>query len=272
VALVDTDESWYYSLETQSLRPCCADGTPSTGFRDQLFSARGRDIKEDVPEEVISIEFGDAALSTQSQILKQSGAEEVVGGRLVATLETHPDKDQNGHGREVWADGAYYDGEFRNGQKHGHGAFVWVDGSKYDGQFLDNCMHGSGVYAWLDGRKYEGEWMSNQMHGRGKFLWPDGRIYEGEYVNDSKQGHGMFRWPDGRQYDGQWLDGKEHGLGEFTTGRGEKLHGEWKAGHRVRWLPDGAPASQKAGESLNSDIDLDLDLDPVMQNILKLKA
>lgn len=47
-----------------------------------------------------------------------------------------------GKGEEIWSDGAYYKGDYINGEKSGVGLFRWSDGSSYEGEFLGNCMHG----------------------------------------------------------------------------------------------------------------------------------
>lgn len=45
------------------------------------------------------------------------------------------DDAQNGRGIELWSDGSYYNGEYKNGQKHGRGVYYWADGSKYAGDW-----------------------------------------------------------------------------------------------------------------------------------------
>jgi len=227
-----TDESWHLVVDGVTGKSCesfkagaclsgCGDGIgPRDSFFSALLSGGGNTN-------------GDRAFCEDVELPEQSFPSGQPPGKAGRVAESRV---QDGHAREVWPDGAYYDGQFLNGRKQGHGTFVWVDGSKYDGQFRDNCMDGLGLYAWLDGRKYDGEWRANTMHGHGKFLWPDGRTYEGAYVKDAKHGNGTFRWPDGRQYDGQWCEGKEHGVGEFTTGRGERLRGKWQEGHRLNWF------------------------------------
>ena len=34
---------------------------------------------------------------------------------------------QEGHGSEIWSDGAKYTGNYKEGKKHGYGVYHWVD-------------------------------------------------------------------------------------------------------------------------------------------------
>lgn len=75
---------------------------------------------------------------------------------------------QHGIGKETWADGSCYDGEYVGGQKNGKGLYLWGDGSKYEGDWKNNKIEGVGTYYWVDGRvmrfitqKYIGEWADN---------------------------------------------------------------------------------------------------------------
>jgi len=140
----------------------------------------------------------------------------------------------NGSGRQVWPDGASYEGEYKHGLKHGMGRFSWASNAVYEGDFVEDRLEGSGYFRWRCGSTYEGSWKDGRMHGFGLFAWPDGRSYEGEYRNDFKDGQGIFRWPDGRQYDGQWKDGVQHGRGTFTSARGKRKMTEWCDGQLVR--------------------------------------
>ena len=60
---------------------------------------------------------------------------------LAEVLPNYCEKDfhlvarQNGKGIEVWSDGSYYHGCFREGVKEGEGVYFWADGSKYTGQW-----------------------------------------------------------------------------------------------------------------------------------------
>ena len=39
----------------------------------------------------------------------------------------------NGHGKYHHADGAFYEGDWRDDQHHGNGKEVWTDGAIYEG-------------------------------------------------------------------------------------------------------------------------------------------
>ena len=38
----------------------------------------------------------------------------------------------DGRGKIIWPDGAVYEGEWKDGQKHGRGKYTHVDGTVYD--------------------------------------------------------------------------------------------------------------------------------------------
>lgn len=40
---------------------------------------------------------------------------------------------QEGHGKEEWADGSVFEGEFQSGAKHGRGQFIWSTLCRYEG-------------------------------------------------------------------------------------------------------------------------------------------
>lgn len=43
---------------------------------------------------------------------------------------------QQGHGVYTWANGAKYDGEYKDNKKNGHGLHTWPDGSMYEGRLM----------------------------------------------------------------------------------------------------------------------------------------
>ena len=57
----------------------------------------------------------------------------------------------------IWQDGRYYIGDYKDGVKHGKGEFHYPDGAYYIGDFKDGVRHGNGEYYYLDGRMYKGQ-------------------------------------------------------------------------------------------------------------------
>lgn len=45
------------------------------------------------------------------------------------------------------ADGAKYDGEWRNDQQNGQGTETWPDGAIYEGEYLNGVKHGKGKFS-----------------------------------------------------------------------------------------------------------------------------
>jgi hypothetical protein len=46
-----------------------------------------------------------------------------------------------GHGVYTWANGAKYDGEYKDNKKNGHGLHTWPDGSMYEGTHIYTLTH-----------------------------------------------------------------------------------------------------------------------------------
>ena len=40
--------------------------------------------------------------------------------------------------RGTYADGAWYEGQWRDGKKHGFGTFAWASGARYEGGWRDD--------------------------------------------------------------------------------------------------------------------------------------
>ena len=90
----------------------------------------------------------------------------------------------NGTGSIVWASGAYYVGEIKDGKQHGEGTKTFADGAKYVGEYKDGNKHGEGTFTWPSGNKYVGQWKDGKQHGLGKFTFADGTVdHDGEWEN-----------------------------------------------------------------------------------------
>lgn len=54
------------------------------------------------------------------------------------------DDKRKGNGREIWKDGEYYIGQYKDGKKYGQGEYYYSSGNKYTGMWLNNKRHGHG--------------------------------------------------------------------------------------------------------------------------------
>ena len=183
----------------------------------------------------------------------------------------------HGFGKETYADGGYFEGEYVNGQRTGKGVCDWGDGtvqegnwvngtlikgkitwpsgSWYEGDWVNGNRTGKGVYRWLGTFTYEGDFLNNDLHGHARVVYDDGRIYEGEYKNDTQNGKGKMTYADGSSYEGEFRNGEQHGKGKITWPSGSWYEGDWVNGNRTgkgvyRWLG----TFTYEGDFLNNDL------------------
>ena len=95
-----------------------------------------------------------------------------------------------------------------DGKHHGQGTRTFADGAKYEGGFKDDKRHGRGTYTFADGAKYEGEWENGKYHGQGTRTFADGAKYEGEWKNNKFHGRGTHTSSSGEKRVGEWEDGE----------------------------------------------------------------
>ena len=65
---------------------------------------------------------------------------------------------KQGKGRQLWPDGARYEGDWKNGKCHGFGWFIWYllyiyiiarpSGDRYFGEFVNGKKEGYGRQTW----------------------------------------------------------------------------------------------------------------------------
>lgn len=84
---------------------------------------------------------------------------------------------KTGYGRITYWSGAYYEGDWKNGQTHGKGTLVYEVGSvdgrvKYEGDFDNNEVKGHGVLVYKDGSKFIGQFANGKREGYGKMVTP----------------------------------------------------------------------------------------------------
>ncbi|XP_012886922.1 PREDICTED: MORN repeat-containing protein 1 [Dipodomys ordii] len=171
---------------------------------------------------------------------------------------------KHGHGKLLFKDGGYYEGEFVDGEITGEGYQHWAwsgnsysghfvlgepqgrgimkykAGGHYEGEFSRGLREGQGVLVDVDGQTYQGAFHSNRRHGHGQMCFKNGDRYEGNWVRDQRQGHGVLCRADGSTYEGQWHSDVFSGLGSLTHCSGATYCGLWINGHPA------APASRIA--------------------------
>ena len=61
---------------------------------------------------------------------------------------------REGRGTQVWVDGSFYEGWWKDNKANGKGRLIHADGDIYDGIWMDYNAHGFGTYTHTDGAKY----------------------------------------------------------------------------------------------------------------------
>merc|ERR1711871_1237358 len=77
-----------------------------------------------------------------------------------------------------------------NAKTNGHRACALANGAVYDGEWKDGLQAGTGKKTWADGSFCEGHWVAGKMEGNGREVYPNGDIYEGEYQRGKRHGTG----------------------------------------------------------------------------------
>ena len=123
---------------------------------------------------------------------------------------------KHGRGIQIWPDGSFYKGYWKNNKAEGKGEFIHSTGDVYFGNWYNNKRHGKGMYHSKMGMEYNGYWKNDKQDGKGKEVWEDGSTYTGYYVNGKKNGKGKMEWSSGCQYIGNFENGNINGKGVYT--------------------------------------------------------
>jgi hypothetical protein len=128
----------------------------------------------------------------------------------------------HGMGRQIYYDGTWYAGYFKNGKREGQGIFSYDNGT-YEGEWCNNLRHGIGKYAWNDLRVYVGEWIYGDRSGHGVWTMPNEDRFEGTFKNDDREGVGTVYYHDGRIYTSNFSKDEREGVGKHSWPTGEVL-------------------------------------------------
>ncbi|XP_041501345.1 MORN repeat-containing protein 1-like [Microtus oregoni] len=172
------------------------------------------------------------------------------GEQTPASLQQHrhlprrPPRD--GYGVYVYPNSFFrYEGEWKGGKKHGHGKLLFKDGSYYEGEFVDGEITGEGYQHWAwSGNTYSGQFVLGEPQGHGIMKYKAGGHYEGELLHGLREGQGFLEDQDGQVYQGSFHDNKRHGRGQMIFKNGDKYEGDWvrdqRQGHGVLCCADGS--------------------------------
>ncbi|XP_036033912.1 MORN repeat-containing protein 1 isoform X2 [Onychomys torridus] len=151
-----------------------------------------------------------------------------------------------GYGVYVYPNSFFrYEGEWKGGKKHGHGKLLFKDGSYYEGEFVDGEITGEGYQHWAwSGNTYSGQFVLGEPQGHGIMKYKAGGHYEGELFHGLREGQGFLEDQDGQVYHGSFHDNKRHGRGQMIFKNGDKYEGDWvrdqRQGHGVLCCADGS--------------------------------
>ena len=97
--------------------------------------------------------------------------------------------------KELWIDGTYYEGNFKDGKYHGYGRLVLEKSLYYEGDFFNGKMQGEGTYYYGNSGKMEGTFFNNDLSGKG-FIKFDNDLgyYDGEVERNRPCGKGTLNW------------------------------------------------------------------------------
>ncbi|MES2151605.1 MAG: hypothetical protein V4508_17645 [Pseudomonadota bacterium] len=84
-------------------------------------------------------------------------------------------------GLMTYANGAQYEGAFRDGRRDGKGVMEYPNGDRYDGSWKDGLRDGRGTLLFALGGRYDGEWKDGRWQGRGALTFAGGRRVDGQF-------------------------------------------------------------------------------------------
>lgn len=103
---------------------------------------------------------------------------------------------KHGQGTQNYANGDYYEGEWRRGFQDGQGRYQWKNENHYIGQWKNGKINGNGTMIWSNGNRYDGCWEDGLPKGNGTFRWADGSCFVGVWSKDPVEQSGTF-YPSG---------------------------------------------------------------------------
>lgn len=78
---------------------------------------------------------------------------------------------------------AVYEGAWEYGMKNGQGNYFYTPNQYYNGNWKDDQKHGNGFFSFQGG-SYSGQWVQNRATGRGNLKLADNTEFKGRFENN----------------------------------------------------------------------------------------
>jgi hypothetical protein len=98
----------------------------------------------------------------------------------------------HGIGEIIFANGDFFEGEFKDGDANGHGKMTYANGDIFEGEYKDGEANGPCKWTFANGDIFEGEYKDSKRNGPGKYTYANGDIFEGEYKDGEQNGPGKI--------------------------------------------------------------------------------
>ena len=138
-------------------------------------------------------------------------------------------------GALLYANGDSYRGELLDRRRHGIGRCVYADGAAFDGGWRDDEWHSSpddpsaSVFTSKEGNRYEGEFTDGALRSGGSVMYHNGDQYTGHLRGLQRWGEGTCEYAaGGAKYEGQWAHDVRHGEGKQVSRSGDMYEGGWE--------------------------------------------
>ena len=138
-----------------------------------------------------------------------------------------------GKGRMTYPSGGVFEGEYKRLKQQGFGRSTAASGAVREGRYKDGRAEGKCRYTYANGDVHEGVCKNGKWEGKGRMTYASGDVFNGEYKGGKKEGKGRYTQSNGDVYDGDFKGGKKEGNGRFTwQASGNVYEGEYQGGKR----------------------------------------
>lgn len=149
--------------------------------------------------------------------------------------KTNKMEEKDGKVTYVYADGALYEGDWKDGKPDGFGRMTYSNGDFYAGEWRCGIEHGNGTFIENDGDSYAGKFLRGKREGHGTLYLKGGGCYYGNFKNDKFDGFGIRYYNESQKYVGYWKQDYKSGIGTLYSDSGI-IYGRWEDGAIRKFL------------------------------------